>query len=186
MDTTPNYGWPFPECDPPLVEDAALIGQLGTLAWAIDDAIGDLAARAQTQLIAPQHARVSQTADVATTDVQVAAVFNSTQFDPNTIVNGAFNIVANEAAWWMVGGYANTTSATAMNTRLRFTLNGNPASSWTDHAGVYNTNGQHPYGMIMVQAAVGDVFGMEVTHNAAAGTAWTHREFLWALKVLAS
>jgi hypothetical protein len=186
MDTTPNFGWPYPECDPPLVEDAALIGQLGELAWAIDADVQVIADRAQVQLIAPQHARVSQSADVPSTDTLVVPDFNSVQFDPNSLVNVGGDIVVDESAWWLVGGYANVSSGVALNAKLRFTVGGLPVTSWTDQAANYTT-GQHPYGMAMLQIPDGEQVSMEITYTGApAGTLWNHRGFLWVLKVLAA
>lgn len=64
---TPNRGYPFPECDPPLVKDASDISQLRDLAEAIDADATAVETRIEEYLEKPDAIRLSWAGNVTGT-----------------------------------------------------------------------------------------------------------------------
>lgn len=187
MKTTDTYGFPYPECDPPLVKDASQIVQLRNLAFAVDTATEQVADEADLAIVRPQTVRVSQSVAVASTANLVTPVFNSVQFNPYALTfdaNGA--PIADETGWWLVGTYAIAVCATPINAQVRFTINGSAATSWSDEAAVFQANTQYPYASTMLYVSEGQTMNLEVMHDTGGSPSWTSRAFFWALKVIAA
>lgn len=186
MDTTPIYRFPYPECDPPLVKDASQIVQVRDLAVAVDTVVEDVADRGDLAIVAPQTVRISQSVAVASTLNTVVPVWNSVQFNPYLMLDGSNIIRPNETGWWQVGGYVNADSAAAIAAQIRFTLDGDPVTSWSDESAVYVAQLQLPYLSVMLRINAGQALNMEVHHSTGGAPSWTHRAFMWAWKVIAA
>lgn len=188
MKATETYGFPYPECAPPLVKDASQISQMAQLAMAIDAEVERIDQLAEDNLTLLAAIRVLSPL-TATTDVQVMPTFTFTEqlFIQNWATTGTQDggILIPESAWWMIGSHASTDSATVMQVRTRLTVNGSAASSWGNPGSPYSGIFQLPaLGMAPLHLTAGNVLNMEMRHNAVAGTAWNYRAHLWAVKLV--
>lgn len=193
MKATENYGFPYPECDPPLVKDSSQIAQVSTLAFAIDDEMTRIVNLVEDGLTKPAALRLRIAASTPTTDTQLMPVFTNTDIlFQNTNGSIAFtvqdgSIRVNEAAWYFVGAHADTNSATAMQVNVRLTLNGSAVSAWGNPGSPYAGAFQLPaLSAAPLRLNADDVLNMELKHNAAAGTAWNYRPHLWIVRLLAT
>lgn len=188
MKATETYGFPYPECDPPLVKDASQITQFGALANAIDAEVERIATMAEDNIIQPPAARLFTSAPTATTATLVTVAFDTTVFSRNwgfapPLFAGELEV--NETGWYLVGAHGLTDSATAMQTNVRLVRNGVAASSWSNPGGVYTGAFQLPaLGVVPLQLADDDRLTVQIKHNAAAGTSWNYRAHLWAVKLV--
>lgn len=187
MKETEHYGFPYPECDPPLVKDASQISQFAALAEAIDAEVQRVINQTKLALTELPAARLITAAPVATTDVQVMPTFDTVVFSQNWagILPAAGGMGIGEDAWYMIGAHAATDSATAMQVNIRLTVNGLAATSWSNPGSPYSTIFQLPaLGMAPLRMENGDILNVELRHNAAGGTAWNYRPHLWAVKLV--
>ena len=139
MDETPLRGYPYPECDPPYVKDAAdLPLDLYLLASAIDTDVGALAT-AVTEAVNPAACRIQNTAPPAVALPSGSAVqFNATLLDdtPPMADLALDRIVLNSDGLWLAtAGYTATVSAAASAFTLSLALNGSVFHSMTHHPG---------------------------------------------------
>lgn len=81
MDQTVPFGFPYPQCDPPLTKDAADIAQLRDLAIAVDAVVEDLAVEADDLLISPDAAVMGNSGTQNTTVPEEGIVFNFLEYD---------------------------------------------------------------------------------------------------------
>lgn len=90
MKTTANRGYPYPECDPPLVKDASDIEQMRDLALAIDADAGILDARLVDFLEKPDAARMTLSGSTVvpstTGDFVFTIVYNTVDFDNTSVI----------------------------------------------------------------------------------------------------
>lgn len=146
MDATPNRGYPYPQCEPPLVKDASDIAQVRDLAVAIDADVQAIYDRASDVVVRPDAARVSMTATLADTANALFPFFNSRTFDTTgtamtPIADGVMRLV--EPGWYGVGCWVHLISATFLGARARFLVDGSPATSFSTQAEIAAANGQH-------------------------------------------
>lgn len=91
MQTTDNRGYPYPECNPPLVKDASDIEQMRDLALAIDTDIGTLDARLADFLEKPDAARMTLSSTVVvpstTGDFTFTLSYNTTDYDNTGVIS---------------------------------------------------------------------------------------------------
>ena len=187
MDVTENYGFPYPECDPPLVKDSAQIAQLGVLARDIDAEVERLDILSASQVRHPPGARVITAALVnATTDILVTPVFDQTVFENNwnaALQGGGLQVY--ETAWWLVGAHASADSAAAIQIQVRVTVDGVPATSWGNPGSTYSTIFQlASLGMVPLRINANSIIRMEIKHSTAGSPAWNYRPHLWAQKLV--
>lgn len=194
MKETPIYGFPYPECDPPLVKDSSQIAQMSILAKEIDIEVQRVFDEADENLIRPANARLSiAVLPVATTDNLVTPSFDTTVFSVNwdgpTIppfptVGG---LLFNKPGWFLIGCHALVSSATAaVLPMVRLTKNGSPVSSWSAVGGNYGVgNGRlAALSAIPLVVADDDIVRMEIKHTAAGSPAWDYRPHLWAVRLV--
>lgn len=192
MKTTETYGFPYPECDPPLVKDASQISHMAILANRIDAEVQRVDTLAEKSVTNPAAARLRINPAVNTTAVQVmptfvggSVVFNNANWTAPVVQSGGLRVP--EDAWFLVGCHAETTSAVSMQVNVRLTLNGSPASSWSNPGFLYaGTSHLTALAAVPLQLTTGNILNMEIKHSAAAGTAWTYRPHLWAVKLVAA
>jgi hypothetical protein len=113
VDATDPYGFPYPECDPPLTEDSSDIAQMRALAEAIDTEVGSLVAFSGDEFVSPDACRVLSSA-VAAQPSETYATFTSVTFDNSpgavmgTLPNG---ITIRQAGFYFITGYVNTSAS---------------------------------------------------------------------------
>lgn len=192
MNETEQYGFPYPECDPPLVKDSSQISQFQAQAEAVDAEVQRVITLANDNIVHPPSVRVKLiTEPIATTDSLVVVPFDQTVFSINW---GVFfplepdgSIHFNKPGWYLAGGHAVVSSATAaVLPMVRLTLNGAPATSWSTPAGNYGVGNGRIASLsaapILVQE--GDLMRMEIKHLAAGSPAWDYRPHMWAVRLV--
>lgn len=187
MDET-SRGFPYPQCDPPLVKDASDIGQMKALAEAIDADVTSLEALADAQLISPQSAYVLETPASAwavptATPNFTTALFASPGMD-DTLFNAGIRIVT--SGWYMLGTYCVVIigAGTEINARTRFLRNGAVLTPAGDQARLVTATAEDPYLSTVVELNAGDLIRTQVQHSGAAATAYTTQARLWAFQLL--
>lgn len=188
MQTTPR-GYPYPECDPPLTKDASDIAHLRNLAMAVDADVQAVYDRADSVLVSPDAGRVFTSAAVASTSNTDFPFFDARTFDTTPgnamtdITNGVMRLV--RPGWYQVGGYATLTTATYLGARLRFLVDGVPATSFSTQAGITPGSAQICFSTAEVYTATGGVeLSMEI-RNGAALPSFTYLARLWASQGIA-
>jgi hypothetical protein len=189
---TEIYGFPFPECAPPLVKDSSQIAQMATLAHAIDIEVQRVIDKANDALVQPPNTRVSiAVLPVATTANLVVPVFDTSVYQINwggpSLIHNAIDIF--KPGWYLVGCHALVSSATAaVLPMVRLTVNGSPASSWSAVGGNYGVgNGRlAALSAVPLLLAANDIVRMEIKHTAAGSPAWDYRPHLWAVQLVKS
>jgi len=189
---TERYGFPYPECDPPLVKDSSQIVQMASLALDIDTEVQRVVTEANLELITPPNARATiAVLPVATTDSLAVPFFDLSVFSANgaglNSFPGAGCLEVSEAGWYLVGCHALVSSATAaVLPAVRLTVNGAPASSWSAVGGNYialNSRLAALSGVPLVLAP-GDRIRMEIRHTAAGSPAWDYRPHIWLVRMV--
>lgn len=191
MKATETYGFPYPECDPPLVKDSSQIVQMQDLALAIDTSVQRVITQVNDGLVHPPATRLTTSGAVFTNDNLVVAFFTDSVFAVNwgapTATNtfGAVNVL--KAGWYLFGGHALVTSATAaVLPMVRLTVNGVPASSWSAPAGNYGVANSRLAALNAVPLLLAEdsLVYMEIKHLAAGAPGWDYRPHIWCVRML--
>lgn len=192
MKETEQYGFPYPECDPPLVKDSSQIAQMKNLAVAIDTEVQRAINEANDELIQPPATRVTVAVlPVATTDSLAVPFMDTSVFAVNwgapTALSTQGGMLVQKDGWYLAGCHALVSSAVAgVQPMVRLTVNGVAASSWSTPAGNYGVLNGRLAALSAVPLLVQeqDVIRMEIKHLAAAGSAWDYRPHLWAVRMM--
>lgn len=187
MDQTPR-GFPFPQCEPPLVKDASFIGQMQELAEAIDADVTELETLADAQLISPQSAYVLESPATAwavptATPNYTTALFASPGMD-DTLLNAGIRIVT--PGWYLLGTYTVVIigAGTEINARTLFLRNGTPITPAGDQARLVTATAEDPYLSTVAELSAGDLIRTRVQHSGPGATAYTTTSRLWAFQLL--
>ncbi|MEU7010358.1 hypothetical protein [Streptomyces sp. NPDC046332] len=188
MDQTPR-GYPYPECEPPLVQDASFIGQLQALAEAVDADMTAIEAQANEELIMPLCARLRESAAVPRVGQLVTGLYDTTEFASpgmDDLSNNGIRIT--RSGWYYIGTFTVLLipSAVELNTRTRFIRNGAPLTQGSDQARLASATAEDPYQSATVFLTEGDLINTQILHNGAAGTAYTTQSRIWALLLTAA
>ena len=192
MNQTETYGFPYPECDPPLIKDSSQISQFEAQAQAVDIEVDRVINLANDNIIHPPSARVKLNVEpIVTTDNLVFAPFDLTVFEINWGVVSALipgdGIRFNKPGWYLAGGHAVVSSATAtVLPMVRLTVNGAPASSWSTPAGNYGVGNGRIASLSAAPLLVqeGDLMRLEIKHNATGSPSWDYRPHMWAVRMV--
>lgn len=193
MDATPIYGFPYPECDPPLIQDASDIIQMQNLAVAIDAAVEALNQQINDELLVPDACRMQMSAAVATTDQELTAFFDALNFQTagsnmSDTANGGIRI--QEQGWYLVGGYTEVSvtapAATQLALRMAVVRNGVLGSNFHDQGRIVTGDFQYAAASDVLNLSVGDLMQMRLRHGAGGVPTWTYRTRMWALQLLAT
>lgn len=193
MDQTPIYGFPYPECDPPLVKDASDIAQLANLALAFDATIEDINIQINDQLLVPDICRMFMSAAVATGDAELTAFMDTLSFQTagsgmSDAANGGIRI--QEQGWYIVGTYTEVSvtapAATQLALRQAIVRNGAVASNFSDSGRIVSGDFQYGYTSEVLNLSAGDLIQPRLRHGAGGGITWTYRTRLWAIQILAT
>lgn len=131
MDQTVNYGFPYPECAPPLVKDASDIAQMRDLAVAVDTAVQGVYDTANDAVIRPDSARMTAST-VTATSAQMTAVYDGFTFNTRAgLADTAAGVLRiQESGWYMAGHWAVSVSAGTQQLSIRFLKNGAYFGNW--------------------------------------------------------
>ncbi|MFD3535248.1 hypothetical protein [Streptomyces sp. NPDC058664] len=191
MKATETYGFPYPECDPPLVKDASQVAQVRQLAEAFDEEVQRIVDAADDTIIHPPAARLNLSVlPVATTDSQATPFFDVLVFEsnwPSALDLAAGGLRVELPGWYLVGCHALVSSATAaVLPMVRLTVNGAAASSWSAVGGNYGVgNGRlAPLSGVPLNVNEGDIIRMEIKHLATGSPTWDYRPHLWAVRLV--
>lgn len=188
MGLTPNYQLPYPECAPPLREDASDVGDLRALAEATDGAIQGLYDQAADQMFTPDTVRLTMSAGVATTGQNVIPTFTSTTFD-NTVGNVMSSTVPGsiwipEPGRYWIGGYSQITQATELSARMAFLIDGVLASNFQNQSGIYQPTFAFCHANVVLAFDSPGTLQLQIRHSASAALSWTYQARIWATQML--
>lgn len=194
MKATDTYGFPYPECDPPLVKDASQAVQIQNLARAIDSEVTRVVATADDALVRPPNTRVTiAVLPVLSTNNLETPFFDTAVFTVNwgsgTPLSTQGGILVQKTGWYLAGCHAYVTSATAaVKPMVRLTVNGTPASSWSAPAGNYGAGNSRLAALNAVPLFLSeqDVLRMDIKHLAAGAPSWDFRPHMWAVRMIAA
>lgn len=183
MDTTDCLGLPYPECNPPLTQDASDIAQLEALAVATDAAVQDLADSIQDVLVAPDAIKMSGGDNTAGRDVEhflFGAIWTNNPAMEDTVA-GVIRI--QETGWYYVGGTVRVATATSIFLTVEPIVNDAPVSG---RQGPSVTNGIAEdiawADTLFLQA--GDGLRIATHHVGSTVTVFTYSFLVWAQRIL--
>lgn len=190
MDQTLNYGFPYPECDEPLVKDASDIIQLEQLATAVDTEVQALYDTASQLLVRPDSVRMSTSAVVPVlSPIQNTAVaYTSLTFD-NTPGQQMADLTAQairfvETGYYLVGHYIVATRTPPGGTipvSVRFLKNGAPVSGWSARSSI-DSGMASSHTVLRFDA--GDTLTTEIRMDIVA-IDWQYIARIWAYQLMA-
>lgn len=186
MDATECFGFPYPQCDPPLTKDASDIIQVRNLAEAIDAVVQDFADDILDQLVRPDACRMTNLVAFVSTVTDNVIPMDATSFDNQPglamtdVAAGGIRIVTD--GWYQVGAWCRSTVATDVQTRIRFLVNGDPATNFQGPGGLAQAGSQDCNGEEVLQLFAGDLITL-ATRNGSPGTSVSYTAHLWAVLV---
>lgn len=186
MDATECFGFPFPECSPPLTKDASDIVQVRDLALAIDAVVQSFADDITDKLVRPDACRMTNLVAFVSTLADNVIPMDATSFDNQPglamtdVVNGGIRIVT--SGWYQVGAWVRSTVATDVQTRLRFLVNTDAATNFQGPGGLAQAGSQDCNGEEVIELRDGDLVTLAV-RNGAPGTSVSYTAHLWAVLV---
>lgn len=187
MGVTEDWGLPFPECAPPLRQDAGDIAQVRDLAEAMDDDVQSLYDAAGELLIRPDACRMQTIATQTSGGGQIAfrPFFDTNNFD-NTVglqmadtVNGVIQIV--EPGVYLTGGWCSTVFATNQGMRVKFLKNGVTAANPHGTSNIITANTAYMSISQTLRYQQPGTLSMELT--AQAPTTWAVTARIYALQI---
>lgn len=185
MDTTGCFQLPFPQCSPPLTKDASDIEHVRDLAEAVDDVVQAFADDIVGKLVRPDACRLLTNVAVVSTLADNVIPMDAVSFDNKAgamtdTVNGGIKIVTD--GWYQVGAWCRSTVATDVQTRIRFNVNGEPATNFQGPGGLVQAGFQDCNGEEELELRVGDVITVS-TRNGSPGTSVSYTVHMWAVLV---
>lgn len=129
MDQTYPYGFPYPQCNPPLTEDAADIAHLRDLALAVDGAVGELATRADDLLISPDAGIMYSTVTQVANSIDNGIAFTTQEVDNSAsgdLVQLAQNrfVIQQTGIYYITCGVRITSPSASIRPAVAFDVNG--------------------------------------------------------------
>lgn len=185
MDTTLNYGIPYPKCDPPRVKDASDVTQIAALAYAADAALDLVYAQAEQEVFNPDSVRM-QAASVTATGQDRTPVFTSETFDTGGMADTTTGVVRLvEPGRYYVGAYTTSTTTALTQLRVRFLLNGSPVSNFQTPGYPVGSGGALIAGyadaVLTVEEAA--TLSIQIRHSSSGATSWNSQAELWATQL---
>lgn len=128
---TPNRGYPYPECDPPLVKDASDIGFLRDLAQSVNADANGLDDLIETLIERPPAARQAFAASLVITKSSIGDAVLTIPYSSTTYANPAsmsdltaFGLRIPERGFYFLTSYVRTTTAGLCDLQVRHLRNG--------------------------------------------------------------
>lgn len=187
MGLTPNYDIPYPECAPPLREDASDVADMRDLAEAADTALSGVYDLATELVFNPEAVRVSTAASVGpVTGQNVTPFYNLISFQRGTgmadITNGW--VVLPEPGRYWIGAFAQLTAAGIASPRLRFLFNGAPVTNFQTPGIIASGNTATAQSQVVLATNnPGTVLQAQVRHSSSAALSYTYTSRLWVLQL---
>lgn len=185
MDTTPTYGIPYPECDPPRVKDAADVGQIAALAYAADAALDLVYAQAEQEVFNPDSVRM-QAASATATGQDRIPVFTAATFDTGGMSDTSTGVVQIvEPGRYYVGAYTSSTTSTLTQLRVRFLINGAPVSNFQTPGYPTALSGSMiaGYADSVLTFQEPGALSIQIRHSSSGATSWNSTAELWATQL---
>lgn len=181
MDQTAR-GYPYPECDPPLIKDASFIGQLADFALAVDEDVQDVVNEAGEVLISPDAARMSHTA-TSTTSQQVDVTGYVFTFQNNATMTEFGGCRIPTTGWYYLLSFTTGTVASTIEIKQLFLRNGQPLNQFGDASQVYIPTQQacSQTGVFFLEE--NDLINVRVRHETAGNPSWTYQNRLCVMKL---
>lgn len=190
MDQTPVYGFPFPECEPPLVADASDIEQMRDLAVAIDTVVTTIDNNVAQVLSHPDACRMMSATNVpvagdpnGTTATVNYSLFNFDNTPGQLMTDTAAGVVRiQETGWYLIGHWITAAEDPIPGAlpRARFLVNGSPASGFTHRA---PAGGRDFQGYEVLRLNAQDSVTSQISMGTGTGSiVYTAR--IWALQLL--
>jgi len=155
MNQTDHYGFPYPECDPPLVKDASDIHQFADFALAVDSEVERIDNEANDALVSPDGAVLLRVGAAVAFNDGDTLTYTNVDYD-NT--GGAVPSLADsrmtvrQSGFYYVAGFAMSTSANSVM-GLVFQING--------MAGVRHNQASNGSALITAQVSCQEVMRLE-------------------------
>lgn len=189
MGQTPNYQIPYPECAPPLRVDASDIADMRDLAVAADTALDGVYDLAGELVFTPDAVRMSTAASVGPVTGQTfIPVYGASSISQNNgmadINHGWINLVEPGRYW--IGAYASLTAATISQPRMRFLLNGAPASNYQTPGQIATaSNTATCQSQVVLATNTANVaLSTQVKHSSSAALSYTYTSRIWAVQLM--
>lgn len=124
MKNTEPRGYPYPECNPPLVKDASDIVQLANLALTIDADIQSLFDTADDNVLSPDGCSINAPGQVVPNGSPIT--FNTLRFDnsPGAVMNGPTGILTRISGTYEVTYFILTTNTGTSNIKGIISIEG--------------------------------------------------------------
>ena len=185
MDSTDCLQFSYPQCDPPLTKDASDIAQLRTLAEEVDAVVQDFADDIVDRLVRPEACRMVNLVAFVSTSADNVIPMDATSFDnrgltQTDVTEGGMRIVKD--GWYQVGAWCRSTVATDVQTRIRFLVNGDPATNFQGPGGLAQAGFQDCNGEEILELRTGDLITLS-TRNGSPGTSVSYTAHLWMVLV---
>lgn len=188
MDTTDNFGFPYPQCNPPLTKDASDIEQLRDLAQAVDAAVQGFDDDVTENLERPDAIRLNNTGAPLTSTLadnlllMTTLEFDNTPGDVMTdLTNGGIRI--RRDGWYQLGFWISCTVPSDVQARARFLNNGLAITNWHPPGGVAVAGALNCAGTELAELGAGDLVQLQ-SRNDVPGASVTYNARLWAWLVL--
>lgn len=173
---TPNRGYIYPECDPPLVKDRSDIDWLRQLATDVDGDATGVEFKIQEFLEKPDAARIAFTGIINTSGAgsgfQFTVPYDTVTYD-NTAGSTALGLLAlrvRERGWYAFTSTVRCTNGGEQGTSVRHLLNGaDNGRAFEGPSKPINGNEENMAIMDVMQCNVDDLITTRVLQSGAAG-----------------
>lgn len=188
MDVTECFGFPYPQCDPPLTKDASDIEHLRDLALAVDAVVTDFNSDIVHQLVRPPAARLTNGAGgplVSTLSDNVIFLDTATfdNSDGSTMLDATNGVMLiPTSGWYHVGVWVVSSVATDVQTRSRIIVNADPVTNFQGPSGLVTAGQQNLTAEDTLHLTAGDGVTIQ-TRNGSPGTSVSYTATLWAVLV---
>ena len=183
MDTTDCLGLPYPQCDPPITQDASDAGQIENLATAIDTAVQKLADTIQDVLVAPDAIKVDGGTVAAGLDVQ-HYVFSSLWNNNPALDDSAAGVIRiQETGWYYVGGDVRVITGASIFLTVEPIVNDTPVSG-RQGPSVYNGLNESLAWVDTLFLQEGDGVRIATHHAGSPVTVFTYAFRIWVQRIL--
>lgn len=185
MDATECFQFPFPECSPPLTKDASDIVHVRNLAEAVDAVVQTFADEIVETLVRPNAVRLTNLTPFVSTVTDNVIPMDALSFDnrgltQTDVTEGGMRCVRD--GWYQVGAWCRSTVATDVQTRIRFLVNGDPATNFQGPGGLAQAGFQDCNGEEIIELLDGDLITL-ATRNGSPGTSVSYTAHLWMVLV---
>lgn len=188
MGQTANYQIPYPECAPPLRQDASDIADMRDLAVAADTALAGVYDLAGELVFTPDAVRMSTASSVGpVTGQTLTPVYTTISFHQGNgmadLDHGWINLVEPGRYW--VGTYTSLTAATISQPRTRFLLGGAPVSNYQTPGAIAAANTATCQAQAVLSTREPNTaLQAQVKHSSASSLSYTYTSRIWVVQLM--